>query len=68
MWSSGSPESMTDSRTPPDLGREVHELAHDVARDALAAARLSLRLAERLGREGFDWVEKTTDRVLKDRK
>ncbi len=62
---------MTDARSrpdAPDLAQEVHALAHDVARDALAAARLSLRLAEHLGREGFDWVEKTTDRVLKDRK
>lgn len=52
----------------PDLADEVHALAHDVARDALAAARISLRIAERVGREGFGWVEKTADRVLKDRK
>jgi hypothetical protein len=62
---------MTESKPPvdrPDFAREVQTLAHDVARDALSAARLSLRLAERFGREGFDWAEKTADRVLKDRK
>jgi hypothetical protein len=58
---------MTDTK-PPDLASEVQSLAHDVARDALTAARISLRLAERFGREGLDWVEKTADRVLKDRK
>ena len=52
----------------PDIAAEVQSLAKDVARDALAAARISLRLAERLGREGLDWAEKTADRVLKDRK
>jgi len=52
----------------PDIANEVHALAHDVARDVLAVARISLRLAERVGREGFDWVEKAADRVLKDRK
>lgn len=62
---------MATSRPPvprPDLADEVHALAHNVARDALAAARISLRIAERVGREGFDWVEKTADRVLKERK
>ncbi|MGA7862303.1 MAG: hypothetical protein WCB19_10710 [Thermoplasmata archaeon] len=53
---------------PPDIAGEVQSLAKDVARDALAAARISLRLVERLGREGFDWAEKTADRILKDRK
>jgi hypothetical protein len=53
---------------PPDITQEVQTLAKDVARDALHAARISLRLAERFGREGLDWVEKTADRVLKDRK
>ncbi len=53
---------------PPDIANEVRSLASDAARDALAAARISLRLVERFGREGFDWVEKTADRLLKDRK
>jgi hypothetical protein len=53
---------------PPDIAGEVQALAKDVARDALAVARISLRLGERVGRKGLDWVEKTTDRVLKDRK
>ncbi len=53
---------------PPDIAAEVQTLAKDVARDALAAARISLRLAERFGRGGLDWVEKAADRVLKDRK
>jgi hypothetical protein len=53
---------------PPNITEEVQTLAKDVARDALHAARISLRLAERFGREGFDWMEKTADRVLKDRK
>jgi hypothetical protein len=53
---------------PPDISQEVQALAKDVARDALAAARISLRVAERFGREGLGWVEKTADRVLKDRK
>jgi hypothetical protein len=56
------------SATPPDIAEEVQSLAKDVARDALAAARISLRLAERFGREGLDWAEKTADRVLKARK
>jgi hypothetical protein len=51
-----------------DITGEVQSLAKDVARDALAAARITLRLAERFGREGLDWAEKTADRVLKDRK
>jgi hypothetical protein len=53
---------------PPDITGEVQSLAKNVARDALAAARITLRLAERFGREGLDWAEKTADRVLKDRK
>jgi hypothetical protein len=53
---------------PPDIAEEVQTLAKDVARDALAAARISLRVAERFGREGLGWVEKTADRVLKERK
>jgi hypothetical protein len=52
----------------PDITHEMQTLVKDVARDALHAARISLRLAERFGREGLDWAEKTTDRVLKDRK
>jgi hypothetical protein len=52
----------------PDIAGEVQSLAKDVARDALAAARITLRLAERFGREGLGWAEKTADRVLKDRK
>ena len=38
----------------PDIAREVQSRAHDVARDVLMAARISLPLAERFGREGFD--------------
>ncbi|MCI4347991.1 MAG: hypothetical protein L3J97_05165 [Thermoplasmata archaeon] len=53
---------------PPGIGSEVQALANDVARDALAAARIGLRLAERIGRRGLGWVERTADRVLKDRK
>jgi hypothetical protein len=53
---------------PPDLAKEAQTLVKDVARDALAAARIGLRVAEKFGREGLDWVEKTTDRVLKERK
>jgi hypothetical protein len=53
---------------PPDIAGEVQSLAKDVARDALVAARITLRLAERFGREGLDWAEKTADRVLRDRK
>ena len=62
---------MTPSKPPagpPDIAEEVQALAKDVAHDALRAARISLRLAERFGREGLDWVERTADRVLKDRK
>jgi len=62
---------MASSRPPTErreIADEVQSLANDVARDALAAARISLRLAERVGREGLHWVEKTADRVLKDRK
>jgi hypothetical protein len=62
---------MTEAKSPadrPDIADEVTTLAKDVARDALAAARISLRVAERFGREGLGWVEKTADRVLKDRK
>jgi hypothetical protein len=62
---------MTASKPPagaPDIAAEVHAIAKDVARDALTAAKISLRLAERFGREGLGWVEKAADRVLKDKK
>lgn len=52
----------------PDIAAEVRSLAKDVAHDALAAARIGLRLAERAGRKGFDWAERTAGRVLKDLK
>lgn len=53
---------------PNNLTEEVQTLAKDVARDALHAARISLKIAERVGRESFDLLEKTADKVLKDRK
>jgi hypothetical protein len=61
---------MASSKPPtqPDLAGEAQSLAKDAARDALAAARIGLRIAERLGRQGLGWAEKTVDRVLRDRK
>ncbi len=51
---------------PRRISDDVETFADEVAHDTVAAARVGWRIMSRVGRQGLEWLERTTDRVLKE--